>query len=152
MKLAEALILRADSQKRVEQLKQRLSTNARVQEGEAPAEDPKQLLSELDHLLRELETLVQKINRTNSSVQLQEGQTLSDALATRDILKLRRNAYANLAEAASVRHDRYTRSEVKFISTVDVSALQKIADDLSKQYRELDSKIQTANWNTELAE
>jgi ABC-type hemin transport system substrate-binding protein len=48
MKLAEALILRADTQKRIEQLKQRLNANARVQQGEKPAEDPKKLMTELD--------------------------------------------------------------------------------------------------------
>jgi len=34
MKLAEALILRADCQKRFEQLKARLLSNAKVQEGD----------------------------------------------------------------------------------------------------------------------
>ena len=37
MKLAEALILRADCQKRIAQLKSRLLVNAKVQEGDAPA-------------------------------------------------------------------------------------------------------------------
>ena len=36
MKLAEALFLRADYQKRLDQLKQRLLRNARVQEGADP--------------------------------------------------------------------------------------------------------------------
>jgi hypothetical protein len=36
MKLAEALIQRADYQKRVEQLKQRIVNNAKVQEGNDP--------------------------------------------------------------------------------------------------------------------
>jgi len=74
------------------------------------------------------------------------------ALAERDILSLRRTAYADLAQAASVRQDRYSKSEVKFISTVDVAALQKKADDLAKQYRELDARIQEANWQVELLE
>ena len=43
MKLAEALILRADCQKRIAQLKSRLLTNAKVQEGDAPAEPPQEL-------------------------------------------------------------------------------------------------------------
>jgi hypothetical protein len=45
MKLAEALILRADSQKRVEQLRQRLTRAARVQEGENPPENPQELMA-----------------------------------------------------------------------------------------------------------
>ena len=40
MKLAEALIERADLQRRLEQLKQRLNQNAQYQEGEEPAKYP----------------------------------------------------------------------------------------------------------------
>ena len=54
MKLAEALLLRADSQKRIAQLKSRLLTNAKVQEGDAPAETPQQLIAELERVSTEL--------------------------------------------------------------------------------------------------
>ena len=55
MKLAEALQLRGDLQKRLEQLTSRLYNNATVQEGEAPAEDPAALLEEyLDRCQEEL--------------------------------------------------------------------------------------------------
>jgi 3-phosphoglycerate kinase len=50
MKLAEALILRSDYQKRVEQLKQRLLQNVRIQEGDEPNEEPKVLKEELAEL------------------------------------------------------------------------------------------------------
>lgn len=40
MKLAEALILRSDYQKRIEQLKNRLTNNAKIQEGDEPMESP----------------------------------------------------------------------------------------------------------------
>ena len=40
MKLAEALIVRSDYQKRIEQLRNRLLQNAKIQEGETPNEDP----------------------------------------------------------------------------------------------------------------
>ena len=48
MKLAEALQERADLNRQIEQLKARLYNNALVQEGEAPAEDPNELLAQLD--------------------------------------------------------------------------------------------------------
>lgn len=44
MRLATALSERADLQRRLEQLKERLTQNARVQEGDTPSEDPKELL------------------------------------------------------------------------------------------------------------
>ena len=40
MKLAQALIERADLQRKLAQLGARLQQNAQYQEGEAPAEDP----------------------------------------------------------------------------------------------------------------
>ena len=69
MKIAEALALRADLQKRLEQLKQRLVKNARIQEGDAPEEDPAELQAELEKSARELTVLIQRINRTNAASQ-----------------------------------------------------------------------------------
>ncbi|HXG65853.1 MAG TPA: DIP1984 family protein [Blastocatellia bacterium] len=152
MKLAEALILRADCQKRFEQLKQRIVRSAKVQEGDKPPENPRDLIDELERVASELADLIQRINRTNSGTVFQGNKTLSDALAERDVLAMRRGVYADLAQAASVTQDRYSRSEVKFQSTVNVSEIQKRADELSKAYRELDARIQEINWKTDLVE
>jgi len=100
MKIAEALALRADHVRRLEQLKQRLVKNARIQEGDAPEEDPVELQTELEKSARELTLLIQRINRTNSSTAFGTG-TLADSLAERDVLKIRYNAYRELANAAS---------------------------------------------------
>jgi D-alanyl-D-alanine dipeptidase len=150
MKVAEALILRADYQKRFEQLKQRLQQNARVQEGDTPAEAPADLLQELEQVATDLTQLIQQINRTNSTVALAPHGTLADALAVRDVLKLRISVYRDLAQAASVNSMRTTRSEIKFRSTISVAEIQKQADQLAKAYRELDAQIQAANWLTDL--
>src|SRR5271165_5367772 len=151
MKVAEALALRADLQRRLEQLKVRLVKNARMQEGDKPEEDPAELQAELDKLAQELTLLIQRINRTNAASRLGD-RTLADALAERDVLKIRYNAYRELAIAASTSQSRTTRSEVKFVSTVSVAATQRKADDLAKQYRELDTGIQEADWLTTLLE
>ena len=47
MKLAEALAIRKDTQKRIEQLKSRVLNNVRVQEGDMPSEEPKELMKEM---------------------------------------------------------------------------------------------------------
>jgi hypothetical protein len=54
MKLAEALILRADCQKRFAQLKARLLVNAKVQEGDQAAEDPKEISAQLEAVADQL--------------------------------------------------------------------------------------------------
>lgn len=151
MKLAEALILRGDSQKKIAQLKQRLSRVAKVQEGEQPAENPGDLLAELEAVTAELVTLIKQINRTNSTTAFQAG-TLADALAERDVLILKRNVYDNLVQEAAIRQDRYSRSEVRFVSTIDIAAIQRQVDNLSRDYRELDAQIQAINWQTDLQE
>jgi len=140
---------RADLQKRLEQLKQRLVKNARIQEGDKPEEDPVELQAELEKSAQELTVLIQRINRTNAASRFGD-RMLADALAERDVLKIRYNAYRELASAASTTQGRTTRSEVKFVSTVSVGAIQRKADDLAKQYRELDTRIQEADWLTEL--
>ncbi|MDY7022337.1 MAG: DIP1984 family protein [Cyanobacteriota bacterium] len=151
MKLAEALILRSDCQKRIAQLQQRLTRSAKVQEGEQPPENPQELMTELDAVSAELTDLIQRINRTNSITEL-EGHTLSDALAERDVLQQKWSNYNSLIQSASIRHDRYSRSEVRFFSTINIAEVQIKVDNLAREYRELDSQIQAMNWQTELVE
>ena len=114
-----------------------------------PEEDPVELQAELEKSAQDLTLLIQRINRTNAQTRF-GNQALADALAERDVLKIRYNAYRELAAAASTTQHRATRSEVKFISTVSVAATQRKADDLAKQYRELDTRIQEADWLTTL--
>lgn len=152
MKLAEALVLRADNQRRLEQLKQRLIRNAKVQEGDNPAENPVELVEEINRVAHEVMLLVQRINRTNATTTLDDGMHISDALAARDTLALRQSVYRELAQTASVVQDRFTRSEIKFRSTVDIAEVQKEADRLANEYRALDSRIQQHNWITDLME
>jgi hypothetical protein len=152
MKLAEALILRADCQKRIAQLKSRLQTNAKVQEGDKPAEKPQDLITEFGRVSAELLNLIRRINKTNSATAFSEAGTISDALAERDVLALQRAVYADLANTAAISQDRYSRSEVKYIATIDVAGIQKRADEFAQQYRELDTRIQELNWQTELVD
>lgn len=149
MKLAEALMQRADCQKRIAQLRQRLSRSAKVQEGEQPPENPQELLAEVDAAITELTRLVQRINQTNASTAFADG-TLSDALAQRDTLFTKRSVLENLIQAASITHDRYSRSEVRFVSTVNIGSLQRQLDGISRDYRLLDSQIQSLNWQVDL--
>jgi hypothetical protein len=151
MKLAEGLVLRADSQKRLEQLKQRLMRVAKVQEGDKAAEDPADLLREYEAVASELVKLIQRINRTNATAQFQ-GSSLTDALARRDVLRLRVAMYRDLASNAAIVQGRISKSEVKFFSTVDIAEIQKTADSLAREHRELDARIQEANWQIELSE
>jgi hypothetical protein len=143
--------LRADKQKRLEQLKERILRNVKVQEGTQPAEKPEKLLAELETLTDELVGLIQKINKTNSETSFDKTRTIADVLAERDNLAQKQSIYREMLKTTSVNRDRVTRSEIKFVATIKVAEMQKIADELAKKHRELDTKIQELNWKTELS-
>lgn len=149
MKLAEALQERADLNRRIQQLHQRLSNNAIVQEGESPAEDPAELLAELDGCVQNLESLITRINLTNCRTMV-DGVSLTALLARRDALKLKLSAYRDLAYNASQLARRATHTEIKVLSAVSVKDVQAQADALAKDLRQLDNSIQAANWAADL--
>lgn len=149
MKLAEALTLRSDLQKRAAQLQNRLNNNAKVQEGEQPAEDPQGLLSELDTVMGELEDLVTRINLTNSAG-LPGGGSVTALLARRDCLSRKVEILRGFLDSASSLATRTTRGEIRIRSTVKVPELQKKVDGLSRELRELDTRIQGLNWTVDL--
>ena len=60
--------------------------------------------------------------------------------------------YRDLAQAATVTQSVSTRSEVRFKATVTVTAVQKKADAVAKELRDLDARIQEANWLIDLSE
>ncbi|MDX9719156.1 MAG: DIP1984 family protein [Myxococcota bacterium] len=151
MKLAEALTIRADLQKRLEQLKARMLRNAKVQDGDTPAEEPQTLLAEYESGASELVELIVRINLTNASATVL-GMPMTAALAERDMLKQRQAVYRDLAQAATITQAVSTRSEIRFRSTVSVAMLQQEADKLAKKLRELDARIQEQNWMIELLE
>ena len=142
MKLATALAERSDIQNRINTISVRLDNNAKVQEGDVPAEDPKALMEELDRLIVRLEDLVARINLTNSGT-VYEGKTITELLAHRDCLKKKVRVLRDFLT-------RMTRTEIKIVSAVPVSEIQKTVDGLAKELRTVDEKIQELNWTTEL--
>lgn len=151
MKIAEALILRADIQKRIAQLRTRLNNNAKVQENEEPAENPELLLTELENLILQLNDLIVKINRTNTLSKI-DGISLVELIAKKDTLSQKSGILREFIEIASQKVDLYSTTEIKVFSTVNVSEQQKKLDKLSKEIRETDTKLQQANWTIDLIE
>jgi hypothetical protein len=146
MKLAEALILRADYQKRMEQLRNRLSVAAKVQEGETPPHDPAAMMREYEQVSHDLAELVRKVNAANANEKFDGQRSLADALAERDELARHQAMLRGVINSASESQPRYSKSEIRMVATVDIGKLQKQADELAKQHRELDTKIQEKNW------
>ena len=150
MKLAEALSIRKDLQKRVQQLGQRIQNNVKVQEGDEPSEQPTELLRELDDCLKRLEELIWRINATNMQTRNAEGLTLTQLMAQKDVLTMRIGTLRSVFDTASSGQDRYSRSEIKMVTVVDVKQLGKLIDEYSAKLRQLDIEIQSLNFLTEL--
>jgi hypothetical protein len=154
VKLAEALAERAEASRRVEQLRARIVSSARYQEGEAPAEDAAQLLAEAGEVLDTLESLFRRINRTNAATDMGQHGTLTDALARRDTLRLRHSVVTAAADAAAGTggrgSGRQLRSELMMLSALPVAELRGQADALAREIREIDVHIQRTNWEVDL--
>ena len=151
MKLAEALQRRTDLVRKLDDLKERIRNNALVQDGEQPVENPKALLKEYDDSVAELGDLISKINITNCRT-VRNGRTLTEIIARKDVLEVKRQAYRVIADTANSNTARARNAEVKVLPTLDVTALRKTADAIAKEIRELDNTLQETNWTTELIE
>ncbi len=149
MKLAEALQERADLNRRIAQIRSRLINNALKQEGETPAEEPAELLAELENCTEQLESVIAAINRANCRTQV-DGRSLTELIARKDCLTLKIQSYHELIAEASRTAYRATRSEIKILSSVNVKELQKTADLMAKELRQLDNLIQQTNWLTDI--
>ena len=152
MKLAEALVLRADIQRKLERLQSRVCADALIQEGDEPAEEPSRLIEEFETLASQLQGLIYRINATNLETRLDSGESVTAALARRDVLQRRLAMFQQLAQAATLKNTRYSASEVRFEPTVNVAEIRSRHDKLAKEHRELDAAIQAVNWKTELLE
>ncbi len=149
MKLATALSERASLQIRLSEIQIRLNANAKVQEGDVPAENPVELIAEKDRILDELENFVTRINLTNSRTEC-DGVTITELISKRDRMKKDVNIMRTFLNNASSKIDRYSKTEILIKSTVDIAEYQKKLDVISKELRQIDEKIQELNWTTEL--
>lgn len=148
--LAEAMLSREDCQKWIENLTQRLLRNAQTTEGETPFEDPQTLLAEIDATLETLSELNHRINLTHAHTLIEGDLTLLDAIAERGVLADKIKIYESLADKASHRPLRDRLSDLRTVSTVNLSYLHRQIEQLTRDYRNLDTKIQQASWTTEL--
>lgn len=152
MKLAEALLIRSDMQKKLAQLKGRIKANVKVQEGDTPSEDPNELMIDASQLITELTVLIERIHRTNAIAQTDKGQSMLTLLVERDTLEMRHKLLIDSIEATQTEADRYSHREIKWNIIVSVASLQIQADDIAMKLRNLNIVIQSNNWQIDLVE
>ncbi|MBX3388216.1 MAG: DIP1984 family protein [Phycisphaeraceae bacterium] len=150
MKLAEALLLRADLQKKLARLRDRIVGNVLTQQGDKPHESPEKLVREARSVIAELEQLVVRINRTNAKYKMRGGGTLMESIAARDGLKLQHALLESTIAGTKKEPDRYSAREIKWVVQVDIAKLQKEVESAAKRIREINAEIQETNWKAEL--
>ena len=150
MKLAEALLLRGDMQKKLASLRERIVRNVLVQEGSVPHEEANDLLSQASAVVDDLEKLVTAINVANLNNTLPDGRSLTAAIARRDSLIQKHSLLQAAIDATQQEPDRYSAREIKWVSAIKVNSLQKQSEDLARQIRELNAMIQETNWRIEI--
>jgi len=150
MKLAEALLLRAEYQQKIANLQGRILQNLKVQEDDKPSENPQDLLNEISEINDNLCELIKKINARNNTAKLPDGKLLSDALVEREMLMKKRQILSAVAGSASQMDFRGIHTGIKINTVVSVEDIQKKIDDISKKFRELDTQIQGLNWTVDL--
>src|ERR1700733_8876078 len=101
MKLGEALKLRSDNLRKIEELRARAAASAQTQEGTKPPDDATDLIAEIERLFSETTSLIQRIIRTNVATRLPDGPLLADSLAQRDTYISLRTVLQGIAKAAS---------------------------------------------------
>jgi hypothetical protein len=152
IKLAEALLIKAEYEKRLESLRTRLAVSARIQEGNFPPEDPETLLADVQTCLEALASLSKRISITCSQTLLESRKTLADALIDQEILLKKESIYQSTIEAAIIPTDPPETSNILWRSTVNIAGLHRRIEDILKEYRLLETQIQKASWSTELVD
>ena len=146
MKLAEALLLRADLMKKIDHLQNRITPVLIVSDDRLPQEDPNKLMAQLRKAIQDLESLVVRINKTNNETSVEGEGLLMEALAKRDSLKMLSEKLRNIRYAAQINNS----GDKNLKTTIDIKNLQIEMDQAGRAFREIDSKIQGVNWLTEL--
>lgn len=158
MKLAEALNERAYLKKTFNELKERATANVKYQDGDSgPAEDPNKLIETMDDINKQLYGLIVRINLTNSSTRINDPLnsgsevSLAELIVERDGIMRMINAMTAMRDS-TVQRDRYSRNEIKYVMSIDISKLNEDINMLSRKYRMIDSALQAANWSTDLVD
>ena len=153
MKLAECLITRKDLQVKLQQLKNQMRANVRVQEGDQPSVAPAAILQTYQETSRELAELITRINETNAVVVIDKlGMTLTAAIEAREAARRNFQMLEEAINSAEQRQDMYSRSEIRMVVTIDLPEYHRKRDQIAKKIREFDVAIQETNWQTDLPE
>ncbi|WP_227430664.1 DIP1984 family protein [Psychrobacter sp. I-STPA6b] len=154
MKLAKALIIRGDLQKKLSDTKNIIQKNSVVHKESNPNIDPNEMIVKANQIIDELDNLMERIHRTNTLAKTSDGRTMLKLLTERDTLRNRHKLLTSTIESTTKSHDSFFGERYHDLEnikvTVPVADLQKQADDISMKIRHLNITIQENNWQIDL--
>lgn len=154
MNILEAITLKKDLEKRIENLGSRYVGNLTVLKGGKPHEDPNELLKEMDKSIIQLNDLCYRIDAADLYVKNSTGKTLIELVIERESLTTRLNVLRNaLNEVTFGSYNDYgynSRREVEFDVVVSIESISKLVDETEEQLRQVTSEIQKLDVKTEI--
>lgn len=142
MKIAEAMVKRSDLKKRINRAASRVSNTAIIAAGD-DGSDHKAALAEWHSINNQIEQLSIKLMAANQKAKLENGMTISTALAKRDSLTRLVEFIESIRVSVPSRDSGYA-------SVYNVKAARLLLDQTTKERSELDMMLQKANWSNEL--
>ena len=133
-------------------MKTRLNDCIKIQEGDTPSETPEAVVDKIDKTLGEFQRLVYLINMTNATTVTDDGRNITALLAERDALGQKVEAMNDALRTITEKESRYSRSEIKYVRTVDVGEFRRLYDKSASELRQLDLRIQGLGFTTDLVE
>lgn len=149
MKLAEALLEIKTLKEHIAFLNDYLCQNVIYQDGSSPTDSISDLLLDLKTSLRRQEKLVAMVNLRNCITRV-DNCSLTEMMAHKDALLKEIAIKQNMLKSASQPLVNIAGSAIKMHTNLDGKKLRKDIDDLAKELRELNNKLQSTNWSTEL--
>lgn len=149
MKIAEALLLKKEYQENISSLKERLYANVKIPVDDVIFEDSESLLEKMLKTEDKLKDLTIKLNHRNLNAETSSGKLLADVIAERQTLMSKKKHLDYIMHKVN-REGYSSRSEGAMKVTLDLNNIQKEINKVAKEYRELNSELQAANWNIDL--
>ncbi|MEK6800374.1 MAG: DIP1984 family protein [Nanoarchaeota archaeon] len=149
--LGEALSLLKKEKSRLARLISLRKENIYIEEGKKSPFDPKKLSEEIKgkiELIRELKIRIQNTN-LNTDVK-EEDISLAEAIIKVNDIRSQIGRLSDLFEKERRSWLYRDKEEIKIISQLDQSEIEKEIENLEMEKSKLDNKIQVTNWNTQL--
>ncbi|MAG02040.1 hypothetical protein CMI42_01775 [Candidatus Pacearchaeota archaeon] len=151
MKLGEALSLLRKEKSRLARIISLRKENVYIYEDEKATFDPNELGKEIDKKIENIRKLKIKIQKTNRDITLNGGDiSLAEAIIKVGDIRSKISSLSSLFEKKRDSWIYREKEGKKKIDQIDEQKVEEEIEELENEKSQLDSKIQIANWTSQL--